>query len=85
MFDFNDGFFVEWDNNCEGLIRTIAREKEWEERQALNDAIEWGKKDGSKAPLEEGWPGVSVDAVWPSYDAGDPTRTHGWPSIEGGV
>jgi hypothetical protein len=26
-----------------------------------------------------------VDAVWPSYDAGDPTCTHGWPSIEGGV
>jgi hypothetical protein len=55
-FDFNDGFFVEWDDNCEGLVRTIAREKEWEKRQALNDAIDWGKKDGSEAPLEEGWP-----------------------------
>jgi hypothetical protein len=82
---FNGGFFIEWDDDCEGLVRTIAREKEWKRRQAINDAIDWGNKDGSEAPLEEGWPGVPSDAVWPPYDAGDLTRTHGWPSIEGGV
>jgi hypothetical protein len=85
MFDFNGGFFIEWDNDCEGLVQTIAREKEWEKCQAFNNAIDWGKKDGSEASLEEGWPGVPADAVWPSYDAGDSTRTHGWPSVEGGV
>jgi hypothetical protein len=84
-FNFNDGFFVEWDDDREGLVRMIAREKEWEKRQAFNDAVDWGKKDGSEASPEEGWPGVPADAVWPSYDAGDPTRTHGWPSVERGV
>jgi hypothetical protein len=54
MFDFNDGFFVEWDDDCEGLVRMIAREKEWKKCQAFNDVIDWGKKDGSEASLEEG-------------------------------
>jgi hypothetical protein len=83
--DLNGGFFVEWDDDCEGLVRTIAREKEWEKRQAFNDVIEWGKKDGLEASLEESWPGVPENAVWPSYDAGDLTHTHGWPSVKGGV
>jgi hypothetical protein len=67
------------------MCRTIAREKEWESRQAQNDALEWGKGVRSSTPSEEGWPGVPADTAWPSYDAVDPTRTHGWPSVEGGV
>jgi hypothetical protein len=63
----------------------ITREKEWENCQAQNDTIEWGKEDSLETSLEEGWPSVPADAVWPSYDAGDLTRTHGWPSVEGGV
>jgi hypothetical protein len=39
-FDLGDG--LEWDDDCEGLIRTIAREKEWEDHQAQNDAVQWG-------------------------------------------
>jgi hypothetical protein len=35
--------------------------------------------------VTEGWPSVPADAVWLSYDAGDSTRTHGWPSVKGGV
>jgi hypothetical protein len=81
-FDFHGGL---WDDDCEGLIRMIAREKEWESCQAQNDAIEWGKGSCSGVPSEEGWPGVPADAVWPSYDAEDLTRTHGWPSVKGGV
>jgi hypothetical protein len=77
--------FVEWDNDCEGLVRTIAREKEWEKCQAFNNTIEWGKNDGSEASLEKGWPSVPADAVWPSYDTGNLTHTHGWPSVKGRV
>jgi hypothetical protein len=78
-------FSLESDNNCEGLIRTIAREKEWENRQVQNDTIEWGKRSHSETPVEEGWPSVPTDAVWPPYDAGDSTHTHGWPSVKRGV
>jgi hypothetical protein len=47
-------FVVEWDDDCEGLVETIMREKEWEKHQAFNDAIEWGKKDGLEASPEKG-------------------------------
>jgi hypothetical protein len=33
----------------------------------------------------EGWPSVPADAVWPSIYENEPLRTHGWPSIGGGV
>jgi hypothetical protein len=31
-----------WDNECEGLTRTIAREYEWRVREVHNDDVEWG-------------------------------------------
>jgi hypothetical protein len=34
--------YLEWNNDCEGLIKTIAREKEWEDRQVQNDSLQWG-------------------------------------------
>jgi hypothetical protein len=42
IVDKGGGSFLGWDDNCEGSIKTIAREKEWEEHQAQNDAIQWG-------------------------------------------
>jgi hypothetical protein len=39
----------------------------------------------SSTLLEEGWPGVPADVVWPSPSVGDSLCTHGWPSVEGGV
>jgi hypothetical protein len=31
-----------WDDDCDGLVKTIAREKEWEERERHNEAVQWG-------------------------------------------
>jgi hypothetical protein len=35
--------------------------------------------------LEEGWPGVPSDLLWPDLLLEEPLRTHGWPSVGGGV
>jgi hypothetical protein len=32
-----------------------------------------------------GWPGAEADGEWPPHGSGDPTRTHGWPSVDGGI
>jgi hypothetical protein len=61
----------------------IERELIWKAQEAHNDVIQWGVDVESSALSNEGWPGVPADAVWPSED--EPLRTHGWPSISGGV
>jgi hypothetical protein len=33
---------LEWDDDYDGLVRMVAREKEWEECQAQNDTVPWG-------------------------------------------
>jgi hypothetical protein len=33
---------LEWDDACDGLVRTVAREEEWKDREAQNDAVQWG-------------------------------------------
>jgi hypothetical protein len=66
-------------------MQSIARENIWKEREAQNDAIQWGVDVGSMTSLEEGWPSIPVDVVWPSPLAEEPLRADGWPSVEGGV
>jgi hypothetical protein len=46
-----------------GLVQSIARENIWKEREAQNDAIQWGADVDSTTSSEEGWPGVPADAV----------------------
>jgi hypothetical protein len=36
----------------------------------------------SEGLLEEGWPGVPADAVWPSPLDGDPPHSDSWPSVD---
>jgi hypothetical protein len=67
------------------LAKTIERELLWTAREAQNDAIQWGADVESLASSEEGWPGVPADALWPSLDEDELLRTHGWPSVGGGV
>jgi hypothetical protein len=41
---FADLYFVSgWDNDCPGLVETLAKEAEWKRREAHNDAasISW--------------------------------------------
>jgi hypothetical protein len=54
-------------------------------REAQNNVIQWGADVEASASSEEGWPGVPADAVWPSIYKNEPLRTHGWPSVDGGV
>jgi hypothetical protein len=54
-------------------------------REAQNNAIQWGADVESLASSEEGWPDVPADAVWPSIYENEPLRTHGWPSVDGGI
>jgi hypothetical protein len=67
------------------LAKTIERELIWKAREAQNDAIQWGVDVDSSTPSEEGWPGVPVDATWPSPLPGALLHANGWPSVEGGV
>jgi hypothetical protein len=45
------------------LAKTIERELIWKAQEAHNDAIQWGVDVDSEG-LEEGWPGVPLDAKW---------------------
>jgi hypothetical protein len=92
---------IEWDDGCPGLVETLAREAEWEEREAHNDveaacwAIDppdgWGNTPPA-SPVPEGWPGVVVDehnGNWPSLSEVVPLCVDSWPnlstSVEGGI
>jgi hypothetical protein len=66
-------------------VGTIEREIVWKALEAQNNVIQWGVDVDSTTPLEEGRPGIPVDAVWPSPLVGEPLRSHGWPSVEGGI
>jgi hypothetical protein len=37
-----DDFDTEWDDGCPGLVETLAREVEWKDQEASNDAVQWG-------------------------------------------
>jgi hypothetical protein len=39
----------------------------------------------SSSSAEEGWPGVPADTMWSSPLLEEPLRTHGWPSMSGGI
>jgi hypothetical protein len=67
------------------LVKTIERELLWKAREAQNDAIQWGVDVDLDGSSERGWPGVLLDLVWPDLLLEDPLRTHGWPSVGGGV
>jgi hypothetical protein len=68
-----DKLLTGWDDDCSGLVATIAREVVWQERQDHNDmeaaqwAVEapdgWGGNAVAK-PIEEGWPGVQPEDRW---------------------
>jgi hypothetical protein len=92
---------TEWDNGCPVLVETLAREAEWEEWEAHNDAEAacwavdppngWGNTPPA-SPVGEGWPCDLVDecsGTWPSPSEVVPTHVDGWPdlltSIEGGI
>jgi hypothetical protein len=94
-----DNVVTEWDDDCPGLVETLAREVEWKDREAHNEAVQWGvsSTDGwgatpSASPVEEAWPGMVADehsGNWPSVLEVVPTRADGWPdlscNVEGGV
>jgi hypothetical protein len=50
-----------------------------------NDVVQWGVDVELSASSEGGWPGVSADALWPDPLLEEPLRTHGWPSVSGGI
>jgi hypothetical protein len=79
---------VGWDDDCPGLVVTKLREVEWQEKQAHNDAeaAKWAVEahDGwgntpLTSPVQERWPGVSADALWP--DLSDAVHPDGWPDL----
>jgi hypothetical protein len=64
-----DDFNTEWDDSCPGLVETLAREAEWKAQEACNDAVQWGvgsmmegwEVTPPASPVDEAWPGASVD------------------------
>jgi hypothetical protein len=66
-------------------VNTIERELIWKAREAQNDAVQWGVDVDLDGSSEEGWPGVSSDLLWSDPLLEEPLRTHGWPSVGGGV
>jgi hypothetical protein len=38
-----DDFSTEWDDNCPGLVETIAQEAEWKAQEVSNDTVQWGR------------------------------------------
>jgi hypothetical protein len=62
----------------------MERELIWKAREAQNTE-QWGLDVDSDGLLEKGWPGVPSDLVCPDPLLEEPLRTHGWPSIGGGV
>jgi hypothetical protein len=67
------------------LAKSIEQELIWKAREAQNDAIQWGVDVDSEGSLEEGWPEVPADLLWPDPLLEEPLRMHGWPSVSGGV
>jgi hypothetical protein len=59
-------------------------ELKWRAVEERNLAVKWGECAGSAMSSEDGWPGVSLDAVWPSPSEG-PLRADGWPDLQVGV
>jgi hypothetical protein len=59
---------IGWDDDCPGLMATLAREEEWKRQEDQNDkemahwALEtsdgWGGVQIASPVVEEGWPGV---------------------------
>jgi hypothetical protein len=92
-----NGINTEWDDGCLGLVETLAREAEWEEREAHNDAevAHWAvyPPDGwgnapPVSPILQGWPGVVVDehnGNWPSPSEVVPTCMDSWPDLSTSV
>jgi hypothetical protein len=62
----------------------MKEELQWKAIEEKNAAIKWGEFAGSWCSLEDGWPGVPSDAVWPSTSDG-PLCPDGWPDLEVGV
>jgi hypothetical protein len=56
----------------------------WKVREAQN-VVQWGVDVDSGGSSEEGWPGVPSDLIWSDPLLKEPLRTHGWPSVGGGV
>jgi hypothetical protein len=37
-----DDVNTEWDDSCPRLVEELAREAEWKDRDASNEAVQWG-------------------------------------------
>jgi hypothetical protein len=61
-----------WDDDCYGLARTISREQEWEEREAQNNAVQWGTE-------VMGWEATPLASPIPRIDA---AGVGIWPTTE---
>jgi hypothetical protein len=82
-----------WDDDCQGLVETLAKEAKWKDREAHNDAEAacWEVKapDGwgitpPTSPIHEGWPSVPIDAgsgTWPLPSNIVPLHPDGWPDL----
>jgi hypothetical protein len=80
-------------------VTTLAREVEWKDQEAQNEAVQWGgsNRDGWEvtppaSPVAESWPGAVADehsGNWPSLSEVVPTCADGWPdlstNVDGGV
>jgi hypothetical protein len=66
--------FLEWDDDCEGLIRTVACEEEWRRCDESNTMVQWGVFDVTEGwevppPASLAWEVVIAKAgTWPSKE-----------------
>jgi hypothetical protein len=59
-------------------------ELQWKVIEERNSAIKWGEFADLLTSSDDGWPGVPLDAAWPSH-SDEPLCADGWPILEVGV
>jgi hypothetical protein len=74
-----------WDNDCEGLMRTIAREEGWKECEAQNDAVQCGAEATGWEATPSASPVSRVDVaeagIWPTPEELVDAWVAAWPGF----